>query len=349
MSRVKAYLKILGSYFNLKALNLKARKPVFTSYSITYRCNLRCLYCSNWRIRGYELNTSQALKVIDKIGDLEVAIVDFSGGEPTLRRDLEVLAGRLHEYGCITSMNTNGLLIDERRAKQIAKVFDYVTVSIDGPPEVNDMIRGDGTYFKSVNALRNLRREGVKVGVNTVISKSNINTLPKFIDDIIDDVDYLTLQPIHSSNIEDLKINNSKILNLVNSIVKAKRENPGKIPLTYSYIYGFINYFRGRIEKICDACKLYFAVNPNGDVSACGARGDIVLGNMLSKDLNSILLDGYFKALNAINSCGGCWLTCTTALSLSLKTSITENLNLARAILTSSHHYKTGISRAKRI
>jgi pyrroloquinoline quinone biosynthesis protein E len=340
MSRVKAYLEILGSYLSIKTLN--KGKPIFTSYSITYRCNLRCLYCSNWRIREDELNTSQALKLMDKIGDLGVAIVDFSGGEPTIRRDLEALAGRLHEYSCITSMNTNGLLINEERAKKIAKVFDYVTASIDGPPEVNDIVRGYGTYLKSINALRSLRREGVRVGVNTVISRNNIDAIPRFINEIMDKVDYLTIQPIHSSNPEDLKIDNSKIVSLVNHIVKAKTENPGKIPLTYSYIYGFINYFKGEARKICDACKLYFAVSPSGNVLACGARGDIVLGNMLSKDLNSILLDGYPKALNIINSCRGCWLTCTTALSLSLKTSISEGFNLAKAILASKHHHKTG-------
>ncbi|MEM2710124.1 MAG: radical SAM protein [Candidatus Methanomethylicia archaeon] len=333
MSRAKAYSKILDSYLKFKIGRLK---PLFTSYSITYRCNLKCSYCSNWRIKSSELNTVQALKVVDKLGDFGVAIVDFSGGEPTLRRDLEILARRLHEYSCTTSMNTNGTLINNHRTKRIAKVFDYVTVSIDGLPEVNDMIRGAyGVYVKSINTVRNLRREGVRVGVNTVISKSNIDTLSEFIDNIIDDVDYLTLQPIHSSNIEDLRINDDKILSLVNYIVKVKKTYPGKIPLTYSYIYGFINYFKGRMRKICDASKLYFAVDPNGNVLACGARGDIVLGNILTSDLNNILLDGYFKVLNTINSCRGCWLACTTGLSLTMRESISGNINLIKHIIPS--------------
>lgn len=38
-------------------------------------------------------------------------MIDFSGGEPTLRNDLEILAKRVREYNCIVSMNTNGYLL----------------------------------------------------------------------------------------------------------------------------------------------------------------------------------------------------------------------------------------------
>lgn len=319
-------MKIIGGYLNIKSGRLK---PIFTSYSITYRCNLRCSYCSTWRLKSSELNTAQALRVVDALGGSGVAIIDFSGGEPTLRNDLEILAGRVREYSCIASMNTNGYLINSYRAKLIAKVFDYVTVSLDGPPEVHDGIRGvQGVYSRSLSAIRSLRGEGVRVGVNIVVSGRNINVLPRFINDIIGDVDYLTLQPIHPSNAGSINVN--KVVDLVNHLVKAKKHYPGKIPLTYSYIHGFIDYFKGKMVKICDAGKLYFAVDPSGNVLACGARGDIILGNMLSKDLGSILIEERFKVLNAINSCRGCWLTCTTGLSLTLRSSIFESLSLIK-------------------
>lgn len=125
------------------------------------RCNCRCVMCDIWRIRQIREITAQDLEPhLASLRALKVRWVVFSGGEPLMHSDLPALARVMRREGIRTTLLTAGLLL-ERHARQVSENLDDVIVSLDGPREVHDRIRGvSGAYRrleKGINALRHIR------------------------------------------------------------------------------------------------------------------------------------------------------------------------------------------------
>lgn len=318
-TNLKLYRNIVRSYFGYRVGSIK---PAFASYNLTFCCNLRCEFCDLWRLKHEELDEERALRVVDKICELGVPVLDFSGGEPMLRKDLFALAKRAKEYGCILSMNTNGTLFDEEKADKASKLFDYIVISLDGPKEVHDDLRGvKGSYDRALRALDLLKQRGVRVGINTVITPTNLRLLPSFIEEIRKRADFLTVQPINPCN-RALNYDEVALEKLKALLLRLRMK--GLAPLPIPYIEGIFSYLKCKAPKVCDAIRLYFAVSPMGDVLACGARNDIVLGDLFKRSLKDILGRPPLGAVEEVNRCSGCWLTCTSGISLAFKKPLRE-------------------------
>ena len=322
---------------NFIAFKTGKASPLFASYNVTSRCNMRCAYCGWWKMEKLELPTDKALSVIDKVCRLGVSFFDFSGGEPLLRRDLTTLAKRASFHNCLVSMNTNGTLLKKEDAPKIADAFDIVVVSLDGPREYHDRIRGvAGTFQKAVEAVKMLKSHGVKVGVNSVVSPWNIEILPKFIEEIRAVIDFMQVQPVHPfPPPPENKPPTEKVLALQEYLLNLKHEDPGFLAVPMEFIQGFRLFFDGKTPKICDAGRLYVAIDPVGNLLACAARGDMVLGNLLENSAEDILLgrvdssqDGWVK----VASCDGCWLECTVGVSMTARKPFKEAVNMARLL-----------------
>src|SRR5579884_1463937 len=104
------------------------------------RCNLACAYCNEFDKDSPPVPTAEMLRRIDKLGELRTAIITFSGGEPTLHPDLDLLIRRAREHGAIATIITNGYLLTPERIKRFnAAGLDYLQISIDNvqPDEVS--------------------------------------------------------------------------------------------------------------------------------------------------------------------------------------------------------------------
>lgn len=311
--------------------------PLFASYNVTSRCNMRCIYCGWWKMEKFELPTNKALSVIDKVCSLGVPFFDFSGGEPLLRRDLITLAKKAASHNCLVSMNTNGTLLKREDTSKIADAFDIIVVSIDGPREYHDKIRGvAGTFQKATETVKMLKRHGVKVGVNSVISPWNIEILPKFIEELRSTVDFMQVQPIHPyPQPPENKPLMAKVLALQEYLLNLKRGAPDFLAVPMEFIQGFRLFFYGKTPKICDAGRLYVAIDPAGNLLACAARGDIALGNLLEHSAEEILLgkvDGSQGGWVKVASCEGCWLECTVGVSITARKPFKEALYMAKLL-----------------
>ncbi len=316
--------KILTGFLKFKA---KRPTPLFASYNVTGRCNMRCVFCEWWKTDTPELPTKKAAAAIDAVCSLGVPFFDLSGGEPLLRNDLITLAKRAASHGCLVSMNTNGTLLNESRVSEVADVFDLVVVSLDGPKEVHDKIRGvAGTYDKAVEAIKLLKARGVRVGVNSVVTPWNITILPRFIEELHSQVDFAQVQPIHPYPPPAESTPSEKAVSqLLNYLLKLKRSDPGFLAVPTDFIKGFEAFFSGKAPKICHAGELYVAIDPSGKLLACPARADIVLGDTLSGSISDILKEkrdseGWHK----VSSCRGCWLECTVGVSMVLENPLKE-------------------------
>ncbi len=164
----------------------KDKKPVVV-WNMGRRCNLKCIHCyAQSRDIEYkdELTTQQGKELIDDLAQFGSPVILFSGGEPTMRKDLPELAMYARDKGMRAVISTNGTLIDEKMAKVLKDIgLSYVGVSLDGTRETNDMFRGvPGAFDAALQGMRNCKKEGIKVGLRFTINKRNAQDIPAIFD-----------------------------------------------------------------------------------------------------------------------------------------------------------------------
>ncbi len=162
------------------------RKPIVV-WNITRRCNLKCIHCysdSDAKTYPGELNWEQCVNVIDDLAQYEIPALLLSGGEPTIHPQFFDIAGYARSKGLRLTLSTNGTLIDEEKAAKIKDLgFSYVGISLDGIGATHDYFRGrEGAFDKAVQAFRNCKAVGQKVGLRLTLSRQNIDDLDQILD-----------------------------------------------------------------------------------------------------------------------------------------------------------------------
>ncbi|MDA8103073.1 MAG: mycofactocin radical SAM maturase [Nitrospiraceae bacterium] len=156
--------------------------PICLTWELTYGCNLSCRHClsdSGSRAPG-ELNTDEALELIDTFAEMGIFYVNIGGGEPMMRRDFFPLLEHAVSRRVGVKFSTNGTFLDAAAARRLAGM-DYVDVqvSIDGPDRAtNDALRGRGSFAKAVAALENLATAGFDdPKISVVATRHNVSRL----------------------------------------------------------------------------------------------------------------------------------------------------------------------------
>lgn len=155
-------------------------QPITCVWEVTMGCNMRCKHCGSSCAEPLpdELTTEEALNVCDQIGDLGLRWVTLSGGEPLIRKDIDLLVDHLHKNGVIVNLITNGWLINEALAKRLkASGISTLAISIDGTEELHDSIRKPGAFAHAKQAFHILNEVGIKTGAITTISNQNFYRL----------------------------------------------------------------------------------------------------------------------------------------------------------------------------
>lgn len=157
----------------------------FVQLHLTERCNLKCKHCYQTGRDVDEMPLSEVIEAINEISDTlddwkEAYAIDFSpsfnvtGGEPLLRSDLSTILSHMSTKGFDAYLLTNAILIDERKAKDL---FDLgvkgVQVSIEGPEEIHEAIRGKGSFSATLRGVRKLLDAGLMVTLNVTLSSLN--------------------------------------------------------------------------------------------------------------------------------------------------------------------------------
>ncbi|MCE5328454.1 MAG: radical SAM protein [Planctomycetaceae bacterium] len=186
------------------------RRPIrqlpLVKLCITNRCNSRCLACDLWQNPGPcgdELTTAEIQDMLPAMRRLKVRMLSIGGGEPTLRDDLEDCIAWFSQAGISVHMVTNGLLIDEARARSLAQAgLAAVHLSCDHvDPAGYKGVRGVDGYDRAVRAMKLLRSlpRPIPVGVNVVLSRRNMDVIEAFVDRAVEwGVQKLQFIPIHT-------------------------------------------------------------------------------------------------------------------------------------------------------
>jgi mycofactocin radical SAM maturase len=159
--------------------------PICLTWELTYACNLSCVHClsSSGRRDPRELSTDECKAVIDELERMQVFYVNIGGGEPTVRPDFWELVDYATEHHVGVKFSTNGVKITPEVARRLAG-SDYVDVqiSLDGATaEVNDAVRGAGSYDTAMRAMRHLADAGFRgFKISVVVTRHNVDQLDAF-------------------------------------------------------------------------------------------------------------------------------------------------------------------------
>lgn len=177
----------------------KPGPPLWLLAELTYRCPLHCPFCYNptdhIRYRD-ELTTDQWIDVLRQARALGAAQLGFSGGEPLLRDDLEVLVDAAHRLGFYTNLITSGVGLTEQRLGALKHAgLDHIQLSFqDATRELNDFLSSTKTFELKSRVARLIKRHGYPMVLNCVLHRHNLPHVDKIIEMALEmQADYLEL------------------------------------------------------------------------------------------------------------------------------------------------------------
>lgn len=175
-------MRVLSEYQDTLMQNPILR---YIFFELTDCCNMKCLHCgSSCEPQKSTFLTcsviERTLRSIAREYDPRNVMVCLTGGEPLLHPDLCAIVHLAHEMDFPVGLTTNGTLIDNRKAEELAAAgLDTVAVSIDGTEEIHEAFRcSPGSFGKTVNGIKALQRNGIEPQAMTVACKMNLENLP---------------------------------------------------------------------------------------------------------------------------------------------------------------------------
>lgn len=264
--------------------------PICLTWELTYACNLACVHClsSSGRRDPRELSTEQCEAIIDELQAMQVFYVNIGGGEPTIRPDFWHLLNYAVDHQVGVKFSTNGIRITPERAAYIAST-DYVDVqiSLDGATaEVNDRVRGHGSYGTAIRALENLSATGFKdAKISVVVTRENVSQLDLFKE----------LADHHGATLRLTRLRPSgrgaDVWSELHPTAEQQRElynwllAAGEKVLTgdsFFHLAGYGEALPGL--NLCGAGRVVCLIDPIGDVYACpfAIHEQFLAGNVLS-------------------------------------------------------------------
>lgn len=258
--------------------------PLALLAELTHRCPLQCPYCSNpveLERAASEIDTATWQRVFDEAAALGVLQVHFSGGEPTVRRDLEDLIAHAAGLGLYTNLITAGVLIDKRRMAALAAAgLDHVQLSVQDHEAANaDRIGGyRGGHAKKLDVARMVRAAGLPLTINAVVHRQNLEHLGAIIELAVR-LDAARLEVAHVQYYGWALRNRAALmptraqLDQATETVNAARERLKGV-LTIDYV---VPDYYARLPKACMGGwgRQFLNVNPAGKVLPCHAAESI--------------------------------------------------------------------------
>jgi MoaA/NifB/PqqE/SkfB family radical SAM enzyme len=246
-------------------------------------CNLKCRHCYiNPKQHGLKMLPTKSVKIWLKelIHEKNETNLIFIGGEPTMHPDLHVLikAARKMGYGSMT-VDTNGFFFNQILERVTPEEVDYFSVGLDGScGEVNDFIRGRGSYTKCVAGIKEALEKGFKVSVIYTVSQWNLRDLknmPSFLKAIGIDRFFIQVIGIRGRSAR----NEKEVLQLTRrewaAVVPRVAERAARLGIHVTYPKVFLNN-TDLFECAGLVAENYF-VFPNGRVYQCPLCEDFPL------------------------------------------------------------------------
>jgi radical SAM protein with 4Fe4S-binding SPASM domain len=276
--------------------------PLRMDMALTFKCQNDCVHCYAGGPQDTpELNTSQWKEVIDRLDQIGVFILTFTGGEPTLREDMPELLQYSQNKGMVTGLITNGRkLKDKSYVKTLEGAgLDFVQITLEShKPAIHDLMTATmGSWKETVAGIKNAVKSQIYVTTNTTLSKHNA---PDFME-TIDYIKELNVAAfgcnslIHSGKATELNQEEFALpLETLAELLPKIRDKANQLNMKFLW-YTPTRYCRfdpvqlGLGIKSCTAAMINMCVGPNGDVYPCQSYFE---------SLGNILVDNWEKIWN---------------------------------------------------
>ena len=156
---------------------LLRQNPVLCNYYLTYRCNATCSFCDIWERPSPYVNLKSARKNLLDLKKLGVKIIDFTGGEPLLHREVDLLLKEAKKLGFITTITTNALLYP-KWAERLKGLVDMLHFSLDSPlEEEHNQSRGVSCFSHVQDSIQIAKSLGEKPDILFTVFEHNLHHL----------------------------------------------------------------------------------------------------------------------------------------------------------------------------
>lgn len=301
----------------------------FAQWDITSACNMQCKHCRAWKLpKVKELSTAEGLKLLNQLYKLKVQILNFSGGEPFLRKDIFLLLDYAKKFNSVT-ITTNGLILnDENLVKKLREYKNLrVSLSIDGMRKLHDEFRQiPGAFEKAITAVKILTKELIPTSIRFTLTKLNSKEALKVFKLTsqykIESFNIRAVLPLGRAN-KSIMPSSEQYKKVLEELLKASVQN--KIPIIsgdpilfplFPELLGIVWQEMG--QKVysglyggCLAGDEFVYMKPNGDIGACAFIPDVA-GNIRENSLIEVINKSpLFKKLNNCRDrikgkCGAC-------------------------------------------
>ncbi len=311
----------------LSCQNAHEDEEFYFQWHITERCNLRCSHCYHENYSGInELSIAELLMTADKMAEALVkwgkkGSFSITGGEPFIRSEALFAVARHLDTQPTTAyydILTNGSLISDEIAGDLVNLrkLRRVQMSLEGPTdELNDMIRGEGSFEKTLRAIRNLKFRGLQVSVMTTVFRSNMSKIVELINFLENEgVDTFALERFipegAGSALSSEVLESWEIRDVFKTVYEAGR-TPRKIRvLMYRPLFAILDQNDPTVGAICSIGNNALTLMHDGTILPC-RRLPIPLGNLKTDSLFKIWYDNSLlweirNPLNLKGKCGTC-------------------------------------------
>lgn len=267
--------------------------PYRMDLALTYGCNNQCAHCYNEPGRGTNrLSFEDWKKVLDKLEEIAIPHVVFTGGEPTTVPFLPDLVRYTDQVGIIAGLNTNGRkLKDEDLVIRLKEgSLDHVQITLEAlKPEIHDrMVGAPGAWEETVAGIRNVVKHGLYMNTNTTLLASNSDA--QQIEDFLSFLNDLGVRTfgmnalIRSGKGKDYAdaIDPAELPAILDRVKNCAEKNGQRfIWYTPTQYCVFDPQSAGLGLKSCTAAKYSMCIEPDGNVLPCQSWYETV-GNILT-------------------------------------------------------------------
>ncbi len=254
------------------------RRPVLLNLEVTMRCNAKCGFCDYWKTPA-SAKAHELKEFADIARRFNPMMITFTGGEPTLRRDLEDIVSSVRQATSLSylTMITHGAMLTEDRALSLWNAgLDQFNISLDYLDGRHDDARGiPGLTAKIMDTVPRLRAAGIgSVRFNTVIKNDNLDQLMPIVEAAAAmgaGVNFSVYTDAKNGNVDHL-LRDEQVRALeagIEQLLAYKRRKRGVITNSDHYLSEIPRWVRGEMNQPCPSGTTTVHVDPVGKVRRC--------------------------------------------------------------------------------
>jgi len=278
--------------------------PYKADLALTYGCNNACAHCYNERNRRRlaALSVDEWKRVLQKLHEIGVPHLVFTGGEPTLYPHLVELIAFARAMGFVTGVNSNGRrFADDAFTRSVSKAgLSHLQVTLQSHrPEVHNAMTGAASFAEAVAGVRNALEAGLHTITNTTLTRSNAGEA----EDVVDFLHELGLTTFAMNGLirsgSGRRFADAIAEDRLAPVLAAVRDRAAELEMRFLW-YTPTPYCRlspvelGLGPKRCNAAQYTLAVEPDGGVLPCQSYYRPV-GNLLRSDWADIWHSPLFR------------------------------------------------------